>query len=40
MIKPFHNETDYQMTLDRAESLWGAKQDTPDEQHPINMPIA
>lgn len=30
MIKPIHNESDYQMALDRVDSLWGAKQDTPD----------
>lgn len=30
MIKPIHNDDDYQMTLERIESLWGAKQNTPE----------
>ena len=30
MIKPIHNDIDYQSTLKRVESLWGSKQDTPD----------
>ncbi len=28
MIKPIHNETDYQQALKRIEALWGAKEDT------------
>lgn len=30
MIKPIHNDKDYQQALARAEILWGAEQDTPD----------
>ena len=30
MIKPIHNEEDYKKALSRVESLWGAKQDTPE----------
>ncbi len=30
MIKPIHNEADYQLALSRVESLWGAKEDTPE----------
>jgi HTH-type transcriptional regulator/antitoxin HigA len=30
MIKPIHNERDYQIALERVEQLWGAKQDTPE----------
>ncbi len=28
MIKPIHHDSDYQLTLNRVEKLWGAKQDT------------
>ncbi len=30
MIKPIHNNEDYQQALARTEILWGAKQDTPE----------
>lgn len=30
MIKPIHNEKDYKRTLERVESLWGAKPETPE----------
>lgn len=30
MIKPIHNDADYQSTLKRVASLWGAKQDSTD----------
>ena len=30
MIRPIHNDVDYQMALGRIESLWGSKQDTPE----------
>lgn len=30
MIKPIHNEQDYQKALERADALWGAKPDTPE----------
>ena len=28
MIKPIHNEHDYQIALQQIEALWGSKQDT------------
>ena len=30
MIRPIHNDEDYQHALARTEFLWNAKQDTPD----------
>ena len=30
MIKPIHNNEDYQQALARTEILWGAKHETPD----------
>lgn len=30
MIKPIHNDNDYQNALARIETLWGANQDTPE----------
>ena len=30
MIKPIHNDADYQKALSRVDNLWGAEQDTPE----------
>lgn len=30
MIKPIHDDDDYQLALARVETLWGAKENTPE----------